>query len=116
MRILFLENHELFSKIVINQFLSEHTIQVVPTISEACSAFNESEFDLVLVDYDLDDGKGDTLIKRIREVNTDIKIIAASSHDEGNNALINAGADAVCSKMDFSKIGDIIRELLRQET
>lgn len=67
MRILYVENHLVFADNVNRQFLSQHTVTVAPSLSAARQLLNSSEFDLVLVDYDLDDGKGDTLVREIRD-------------------------------------------------
>ncbi len=71
----------------------------------------ENSFDLLLVDYDLDDGKGAEIVAEIARKNPRPKIIAASSRDDGNEYLLEAGADAVCCKMDFDQIGSIIEEV-----
>jgi hypothetical protein len=39
-----------------------------------------------------------------RVLHSSLKIIAASSHDTGNGALVKAGASTVCGKMEFNKI------------
>ena len=48
-------------------------------------------FDLLLVDYDLDDGKGDVLVKELLASGNTTPIIAVSSHDEGNATLRPSG-------------------------
>ena|ERR1051325_5467737 len=106
MRILYVENHAVFAQNVIREFLSGHIVVVVPTIAAAEDALRSSAFDLLLVDYDLDDGKGDALIKRLGPHN--MKIIAVSSHEHGNSALLTAGAADVCSKMMFNEIQEVI--------
>jgi hypothetical protein len=65
MKILYIENHALFAENVINQFLSHHTVAVAPSLSAARKALDTGNFDLLLVDYDLDDGKGDALVKEL---------------------------------------------------
>lgn len=113
MKILFVENHEAFSKAVTKEFLHEHEVIVVVSNKEAISVFRSDIFDLVLSDYDLDDGKGDQVVSEIREVNSNIPIIAVSSHDEGNNAMLAAGANAICGKMKFRNINQVIEEILK---
>ncbi len=39
------------------------------------------------------------------------KIIATSSHEDGNNAMLALGADEVCYKKDISQIKNIIESL-----
>ena len=56
MNILYLENHAVFAEQVTRQFLREHRVTVVPSLAAARSALASGSFDLVLSDYDLDDG------------------------------------------------------------
>lgn len=72
-------------------------------------------FDILLVDYDLDDGKGDELLRTLRDYPKFPMVIAVSSHDEGNAALVNAGAAAVCSKMRFDQIQTVIDSLTKKK-
>ena len=67
-----------------------------------------SSFDVALVDYDLDDGKGDEFVRELREAGERIVIVGVSSHDEGNAALRRAGASAICSKMQFDQIESVL--------
>jgi DNA-binding response OmpR family regulator len=110
MRILFADNHREFTATVTRMFLAEHEVVVVPTIAEARAAF-AATYDVVLVDYDLDDGKGDALVSWIRDVAADQKLVAISSRDDGNERLRAAGADATCAKIDFAAIGWVLAEL-----
>jgi CheY-like chemotaxis protein len=67
MRILFVENHAVFARTVIEQFLFEHSVVVVASASEALNALRDSAFDVFLVDYDLDDSKGDAFVRHLRD-------------------------------------------------
>ncbi len=111
MKILFVENQPQFSDLAVKTFLSEHQVSVVLSIAEAHGALAGQTFDLVLLDYDLDDGKGTELVTWIKRLPNSPPIIAVSSHTEGNEALIKAGADAVCSKMQFTRIQSEIAQL-----
>lgn len=115
MNILYVENHTVFAQNVSRQFLSGHKVTVVPNLAAARNEILNGDFDLLLVDYDLDDGKGEELIREIRAGANSIDIIAVSSHEEGNAALIKAGATAVCSKMDFDKIQSIIDKVKKND-
>jgi len=108
MKILFIENHSIFAQQVIIHFLSEHQVTVVPGLSSARSSFAAQQFDLLLIDYDLDDGKGDEFVRELREAANLIRIIGVSAREEGNAALLQAGVDAVCSKMEFNRIQEFI--------
>lgn len=112
MRILFVDNHPEFTAVVTGAFLSAHEVVIVPTIGRARSTLEALAFDAVLVDYDLDDGKGVELVRAIRSSNARLPIIAVSSHDEGNAALVDAGADAVCGKLGFARIEATLAEVM----
>jgi DNA-binding NarL/FixJ family response regulator len=108
MKILYVENHEVFAANAIRQFLSQHAVTVVPSITAAHQARSAATFDLFLVDYDLDDGKGDAFVREVRAADGRSLIVGVSSHDEGNAALRRAGASAICSKMQFDRIQSVI--------
>src|SRR5947199_9757339 len=108
MKILFVENHSIFAKQVIDCFLSVHETTVVPSIATARINLSKNDYDVLLVDYDLDDGKGTELVRELRTKNSKLRIIGASSHERGNRALLEAGADAICSKMNFDHIQEIL--------
>jgi DNA-binding response OmpR family regulator len=114
MKILYLENHAVFAQQVSRRFLMEHRVTVVPTLSAARQELMTSGYEVVLSDYDLDDGKGDVLVREVRAAYPDLPIVAVSSHEAGNAALLGAGASAVCSKMEFHRIAQILAELTNE--
>lgn len=67
--------------------------------------------DVALVDYDLDDGKGDEFVARLRASGSRMLVIGVSSHAAGNAALVQAGADATCGKLHFADIGETLERL-----
>lgn len=111
MKILFVENHAVFAANVVREFLSRHTVTVVPSIAAARQARGAGSFDVVLIDYDLDDGKGEAFVRELRADGDRIVIVGVSSHDEGNAALRRAGASAICSKMQFDQIESVLMNL-----
>jgi CheY-like chemotaxis protein len=115
MRILYAENHAIFAEQVCGGFLSDHSVTVLPSIAAATQALSAQPFDLLIVDYDLDDGKGDALVRAALGLYPGLKIIAASSHDAGNSALLQAGASAVCPKMLFQNILHVIESLFNAQ-
>jgi len=108
MKILFVENHDIFAKQVTTYFLSAHEVTVLPSLLEARSSMVSNQYDLLLVDYDLDDGKGEELVRELRSAGNTIRIIGVSAREEGNAALRQAGVDAICSKMEFNRIQEFI--------
>ena len=113
MQILYVENHAVFAETVKQKFLSQYSVKTVPSLSAAREQMRENAFDILLVDYDLDDGKGSELVREVRGSASAkrIAIIGVSSHVEGNAALLQAGADAICSKMDFDQIQNVINRI-----
>ena len=108
MKILYVENHAVFAATVIRQFLSKHSVTIAPSLSSARQALDAGCFDLLLVDYDLDDGKGEELVTELNATGKSIPVIGVSSHEAGNTALLRAGAVAVCGKMEFDRIERVI--------
>jgi DNA-binding response OmpR family regulator len=111
-KILFVDNHPEFTSTVIDCFLREDDVVVVPTIAAAKERIQASRFDVVLVDYDLDDGKGDELVRWLRSIDLDAKVVAVSARDLGNEALIAAGANTVCAKTSFARIRTVLEDLV----
>lgn len=108
MRVLWVENHAVFARLAQRQFLAAHEVTVVPSIEEAKRALASGTFDAVLVDYDLDDGKGSMLVELVCQSPNRPIVLAASSHDEGNKLLLAAGADACCPKLRFDQIEAVL--------
>lgn len=107
-RILFVENDAVFAEVVCGEFLRGHDVTVAPTIRAALARARVMTFDAALVDYDLDDGKGDEVVHGLRVLGFHGTVVAVSSHARGNDALVAAGADAVCPKLEFATIGSIL--------
>ena len=104
MRLLWVEDHATFVRVAGRQFLSAHAVTVAASLAEARRALAEQAFDAVLLDYDLPDGKGASLIDLIRQLPQRPAVVAVSSHDAGNRALLQAGADGTCPKGRFAEI------------
>lgn len=111
MRILLVESHETFAHVVVGAFLREHEVTVRSSVVEAQHEFDVGGFDVVLVDYDLQDFKGSELVRYIRDSGYDIHIIGISARDEGNELLLAAGASETCNKMNFDQIGQMLARL-----
>jgi DNA-binding response OmpR family regulator len=109
--VLYVENHHVFAERVCSTFLAGCEVTVTPSLSEARSALVGEAFDLVLVDYDLDDGKGATFVRELKAVDYDAWVVGASARPEGNEELRAAGADAICPKAEFDSLGEVLRGL-----
>ena len=104
MKILYVENRARFARIAVAAFLNAHDVEVQPSVTAALAALQNKVFDAILVDYDLDDGKGDVVVVAAAAMQPRPRIVAVSAHDAGNAALVAAGADAVCDKLKFAAI------------
>lgn len=111
MRILFVENHETFSRLVADKFLASHEVRIVGTLVAARNALEEGPWDVVLLDYDLDDGKGIALAKELEGQSDRPYIVGVSAYDDQNEAMRQAGADAACGKLQFAQIEEVLRSL-----
>jgi DNA-binding NarL/FixJ family response regulator len=96
------------------QFLAAHELTVVPSLADARAALSASRFDAVLLDYDLDDGKGAALVEFVRQLPARVAVVATSSHSDGNAALLAAGADAACPKTRFAEIEAVLASVAGQ--
>jgi len=114
LKILWVENHAEFARLAARQFLRGHTVTVVPSLAAARAVLTVSRFDVLLVDFDLDDGKGTDLVRSLQEQPQRPPIVATSSHEEGNRALLEAGADAACSKLAFVEIRNVIKRVIEE--
>lgn len=108
MKILFLENNATFAQTVIEEFLQTHDVVLLPSVHEGIACYRRGWFDVILVDFDLDDAKGDTFVRHVRSQGDSVPLIAVSARPHGNDALIEAGADAVCHKADFRGISKVL--------
>ncbi len=102
------ENHRVFADTVAKAFLSSHEVSFAAGLTDARAALAIASFGAVLVDYDLDDGKGDILVRELRSNGFAGAVVAISSHEEGNALLRAAGASATCAKSDFARIGSLL--------
>jgi CheY-like chemotaxis protein len=87
-------------------------LTVVGSLASAKAVLAQRAFDAVLLDYDLDDGKGVELVDAIRQLPAGPVVIAASAHEEGNKLLLAAGADAACPKGSFAEVNAVLERAL----
>jgi DNA-binding response OmpR family regulator len=109
MKILWIENNARFAAVAGRAFLAGHDVAVVPSVAAAREAVASGDYDAVLLDYDLDDGKGTEALPFLPALAKRPRIIAVSSHEMGNSRLLNAGADAVCGKARFRDLAAILQ-------
>jgi DNA-binding response OmpR family regulator len=110
MQLLWVENHSHFVRFA-RPFLAGCAVTVVPSLAAARAALAKARFDVVLVDFDLDDGKGAELVRELVAIAGRPLIVATSSHADGNAALLQAGADAACGKLEFAGLAGLLESL-----
>ena len=121
-KILHVENERLPREIVAHYLgtIEELLCQIVAAESEeeALQRFAEGGFDLVLLDYQLDAGNGLSCLKRIRQRDGIVPVIAISGHADSAIAaeLLHYGADLFLDKKKLSTtvLADAVRASLRR--
>lgn len=96
MRILLIEDNQQLGDAVREQMLSDgHATDFMLSLSEARACLSTTEYDLILLDMMLPDGKGITLLQQIRqrEDRTPVIILTALDQISDRIAGLNAGAD-----------------------
>src|SRR5262249_44592756 len=92
-RILYVDDHAVLARTVVEAFLWAHEVDVVPSIAAAKHALATRAYDVALVDHDLEDGIGPSFVRWARARGHRLPLVAVSSHAEGNAALMEAGAN-----------------------
>ncbi|MBQ7763993.1 response regulator transcription factor [bacterium] len=101
--ILIVEDHELTRFGLKTAFESCDFIEGIYEAESAETAFdiiNDSKIDLIIMDLGLPGLDGIEATKKIKQKNTDIKIVILTSHNDSQEVLnsLKAGANAYCSK------------------
>lgn len=107
-RILFVDDHPHFAPLVVEQFLAEHEVTVAASLADARAQLRGAAFEVVLVDYDLPDGKGRELVRELCESGFPGRIVGISARELGNEELQAAGAHVICPKGRFHTITDYL--------
>jgi DNA-binding response OmpR family regulator len=107
-KLLFVEHHSIFAPPAMIHFLSAQQATVVPSLSAARANLAADQCDLLSMDYDLADGKGEELVRAWREAGNKILMIGVSAREAGRVALPPAGVNKIGSKMEFNRIQELI--------
>lgn len=111
-RLLYVETRARFAQVVCREYLAGADVTVVSSLAEAERAATQRSFDAILADYDVKDGNGTELVRRLREKGIKAPIVAVSAHEFGNQAMLRAGADAICEKMNLERLQGVLEGLL----
>jgi CheY-like chemotaxis protein len=88
-------------------------IQAVPSEEEAVESWSNGDFQLVILDYQLREGDGLNCLRRLRQIDPIVPIIALSGTATSEIAaeLIEAGADDYLSKQNLK--GEVLSQSVR---
>lgn len=84
MKILLVDDHAILLDGIAN-LLSKSAYELVEkanTVNEALDYFEKTEFDILITDFNLIDDNGLTLIRKVKKIYPNLKIIVLSMHDE----------------------------------
>lgn len=102
MRILFVEDHEVFARTAAAELLGGHEVTFAPDLRRGAALLASGSFDVLLLDHDLPDGTGVELVAPARRAG--VEVIAASGLESNNAALLAAGAALACRKDRFGEL------------
>lgn len=117
-KVFIVEDHPLFREGLVQVINRERDLEICGQAGDAEAAFKEiirQQPDLVLVDISLPGKNGLVLIKELRKVNQQIKLLVVSMHDEALYAsrVLRAGGDGYIMKQeDPEEVVDAIRDVL----
>ena len=118
MRILVVEDEDSIASFVVKGLTAEgHTVQRASNVSEGIALGTSYDFDLVLLDLILPDGRGLEVLKAIRVGRPDLPVIVVSALGEIDDKvdLLDAGADDYLVKpFAFAELAARVRAAARQ--
>jgi OmpR-family two-component system manganese-sensing response regulator len=113
-RILFVEDHA-DTRLMIRHLLGNHgyQVEIAQSFNEGLELAQNEDFDLFLLDYQLNDGNGKELCQMIREFDSDTPILFFSaSHPKIQEEAVECGAQGFVLKPDIDALhGEIDRVL-----
>ena len=118
MRILVVEDEDSIASFVVKGLTAEgHTVERAATVSDGIAMGTTYDFDLVLLDLVLPDGRGSEVLRAIRIGRPDLPVIVVSALGEVDDKvdLLDAGADDYLVKpFAFAELAARVRAAVRQ--
>ncbi len=118
MRILVVEDEDSIASFVVKGLTAEgHTVERAATVSEAIALGTTYDYDLILLDLILPDGRGTDVLTTIRVGRPDVPIIVVSALGDVDDKvdLLDAGADDYLVKpFAFAELAARVRAAARQ--
>jgi len=104
MKILLVDDHTILLDGIANLLAKSayDLIEKANTVNEALDYFKETEFDILITDFNLIDDNGLTLIRKVKKIYPNLKIIVLSMHDEAHlvKEILKEGVDGYVLKKD----------------
>jgi two-component system OmpR family response regulator len=117
-RILVVEDEDSIASFVVKGLTAEgHTVERAANVADAIAIGTTYEFDLVLLDLVLPDGRGTEVLQAIRAVRPELPVIIVSALGEVDDKvdLLDAGADDYLVKpFAFAELAARVRAAARQ--
>jgi class 3 adenylate cyclase/ActR/RegA family two-component response regulator/GAF domain-containing protein len=117
-RVLIVDDDPIFRKLLERHFITSHwEPQSVAGIAEGLAAYAKASFDLIVVDYQLDDGNGHDFVQGVRETDLDVPILVVSGafDMEALTGFVREAIDDVLPKpIDFQKLSEVTVRLARR--
>ncbi|MDQ3817237.1 MAG: response regulator [Acidobacteriota bacterium] len=113
-RILFVEDHA-DTRHMVKVMLGDRGYQVetAETLNDGLALARKEDFDLFLLDYQLEDGNGKELCQRIRQFDSDTPILFFSaSHPRIQEDAMECGAQGYVLKPDVDELQSEVRRTL----
>ena len=120
-RVFIVEDHPVMREGYVSLINAEPDLEVVGEASSAEEAFDRAsglEFDVAIVDLSLPGVNGVELIKRLRSIDDDVKVLVVSAHDEALYAerALRAGARGYLMKHESAKgFVEAVRQVIQGE-
>ena len=118
MRILVVEDEDSIASFVVKGLTAEgHTVERAANVADAIAIGTAYDFDLVLLDLVLPDGRGTEVLQAIRAVRPELPVIIVSALGEIDDKvdLLDAGADDYLVKpFAFAELAARVRAAARQ--
>lgn len=117
-KILIVDDHlvvRLGLELLLSDFFENLEFYAAETFEECLKKIEKLDFDLIFLDINLPDGEKTEMVKKIKIINRNLKILVFSAHEEVNLAAryIKAGAEGFVSKLsDDTVVLSAVKEIL----
>lgn len=117
-KILIVDDHlvvRLGLELLLSDFFENLEFYAAETFEECLKKIEKLDFDLIFLDINLPDGEKTEMVKKIKMINRNLKILVFSAHEEVSLAAryIKAGAEGFVSKLsDDTVVLSAVKEIL----